>query len=64
MDNSSFQQQESGMQQKRGFSTGMQTFDNILSLIRHYLNWLAGFFQLTEEERENAGVFLGRLGNE
>jgi len=64
MDNSSFQQQESDTQQKRVFSTGMWIFDSILPLMRHSLKWLAVFFQLTEEEQENAGVFLGRLGDE
>ena len=43
MDNS-LHQQESDRQQKRGFSTGKWTFDSILSLIRHSLNWLAVFF--------------------
>ena len=63
MDNS-FQQQEFDSQQKRGFSTGMQIFDSILSHMRHSLNWLAGFFQLTEEEQKDAGIYLGRLGDE
>ena len=60
MDNS-FRRQESDTQQKRVFLIDSQVFDSILTLMRHSLNWLAGFFQLTEEERENAGVFLGHL---
>jgi hypothetical protein len=64
MDNS-FHQQESGtQQQRRGFLVDSQIFDSILPLMRHSLNWLAGFFQLTDEEQENAGVYLGRLGDE
>lgn len=60
----SFHPKESNMQQQSGFLTSLRIFDSILSLMRHTVNWLAGFFQLTEEEQENAGVFLGRLGNE
>ena len=63
MDNS-FRRQESDTQQKRVFLIDSQVFDSILTLMRHSLNWLAGFFQLTEEERENAGVFLGHLEDE
>jgi hypothetical protein len=32
--------------------------------MRHSFYWLADLFQLTEEERENAGIYLGRLGDE
>lgn len=60
----SFHPKESNMQQQNVFLTSLRIFDSILSLMRHTVNWLAGFFQLTEEEQENAGVFLGRLGNE
>ena len=28
------------------------------------LNWLAGLIRLTEEEREDAGIYLDRLGGE
>jgi len=63
MDNS-FHRQESDTHKKRNFSTSMWTFDSIVLLMRHSLNWLAGFFQLTDEEQENAGVHLGRLGDE
>jgi hypothetical protein len=64
MDNSSFQQQESDTQQKSGFLANMQIFDSILLLVRHSLNWLVGFFQLTEKEQENAGIYPGHLGDE
>jgi hypothetical protein len=56
--------QDSDVQQKRGFLIDSHIFDSILPLIRQSLNWLAGFFQLTEEEQENAGVYLGRLGDQ
>jgi hypothetical protein len=63
MDNS-FQQQESDTRQNNGFLAGLQIFDSLLPIMRRSVNWLAGFFQLTEEEQENAGVYLGRLGGE
>jgi hypothetical protein len=64
MDNSSFQQQESDTQQKGIFLDSPQVFDSILRLMSHSVNWLAGLLKLTEEEQEDAGVYLGRLGNE
>jgi len=64
MDNSSFQQQEFDTRQKSGFLAVLQIFDNILSLMRHSANWLAGILKLTEEEQEDAGVYLSRLGDE
>jgi hypothetical protein len=64
MDNSSFHRQESDAQPKSGFLASMQIFDSILPLIRHSVSWLAGLLNLTEEEQEDAGVFLGRLGDE
>lgn len=64
MDNSFFHQQESEMKQKSGPLTGFHIFASLLPLMRHSVNWLTGFFQLTEEEREDAGVYLGRLGDE
>jgi len=33
-------------------ATSLQIFDRIL-------NWLAGLVQLTEEEQEDAGIYLG-----
>ena len=56
MDNS-FSRQESGTQQPGGFLASLQIFASIL-------NWLAGLIQLTKEEQEAAGVYLGRLGDE
>jgi len=63
MDNS-FQQQESNTQQKRGYFTGMRIFDSLLPLMRHSVSWLAGLLRLTEEEQEDAGIYLSRLGDE
>ena len=64
MDNSSFQQQESDTRKNSGFSAGLQIFDSILPLMRHSVNWLACLLKLTEEEQEEAGVFLCYLGDE
>lgn len=64
MDNTSFRQQESDTQQKDSFLDSLQVFDSLLRLMRHSVNWLAGLLKLTEEEQEEAGVYLGRLGDE
>lgn len=63
MDNS-FQRQESDAQQKRGILDSLQVFDSILSFIRHSVILLAGLIWLTEEEQEDAGVYLGHPGEE
>ena len=63
MDNS-FQQQESDTRQNNGFLVGLQIFDSLLPLMRHSVSWLAGLRTLTEEEQEDAGVYLSRLGDE
>ena len=52
------------MQQQSGFLASLRIFDSILPLFWGSVKWLAGFFQFTEEEQEDAGVFLDRLGNE
>jgi hypothetical protein len=51
MDNS-FHRQESDTQQSGGFLVLPQIFYDIL-------HWLAGLVQLTEEEQEDAGIYLG-----
>jgi hypothetical protein len=56
MDNS-FLQQETNIQQPSGFLASLQIFDRII-------HWLAGLLKLKEEEQEDAGVYLGHLGNE
>ena len=47
-----FHRQESDTQGSSGFLTCLQIFDRIL-------NWLAGLIQLTEEDKKDAGIFLG-----
>lgn len=66
MDNSFHRQQgpESGTQQKSGFSASLQVFTSLLPLIRHSVNWLASLTRLTEEEQEEAGIYLGHLRDE
>ena len=51
----SFRQQGSDSLRLDGFSAGLQIFISIL-------NWLAGFVQLKDEERDEAGIYLGHLG--
>ena len=51
MDNS-FRQPESDTQQSNGLFVVPQIFNDIL-------HWLASFIQLTEEEQEGAGIYLG-----
>jgi len=60
----SFNPKESNMQQTSGFLASLRIFDSILPLMRRSVNWLAGLIQLTEEEQEDAGIYLGHLGNE
>lgn len=59
-----FHRQESNAQQKSDFLASLQIFDSILPLMRHSVNWLADLIKLTEEEQEDSGVYLGRLGDE
>jgi len=62
MDNS-FHRQDLDAQQKRNIFAGLQFFVSILPLTWYSINWLAGFIKLTEEEQEDAGIYLGRLGD-
>ncbi len=39
-------------QERGGFLARLRIFDGIL-------NWLVGFFQLTEEEQKKAGIYIG-----
>jgi hypothetical protein len=53
---SSFHEQESGTQEApKSFFGGLSIF---VSLIK----WLTGLIEMTEEEREDAGIYLGRPG--
>jgi hypothetical protein len=56
MDNP-LQQQESQSRQPGGFPPlSLQIFDSILQ-------WLTGILQLTEEEQDDAGIYLDRPEN-
>jgi hypothetical protein len=35
-----------------------------LPILGNLIRWLASLIQLTEEEQEEAGIYLGRLGGE
>jgi hypothetical protein len=50
--NKSLRRHEFGTKEAHGFPISLLVFENIL-------HWLTGFFQLTEEERETAGIYLG-----
>ena len=47
----SFRQQDTNTQQPNGFLIMPKIFGGIL-------HWLAGFFQLTEKEQKDAGIYL------
>jgi len=63
MDNSFHRQKFDTQQQKSGFLASLQILDSILPLMRHAVKWLAGLIKLTEKEQEDAGIYLGRLGD-
>ena len=50
--NTSLRRQESGTQQTSDDPVNLQTFDGIL-------HWLARLIQLTEEEKIDAGIYIG-----
>ncbi len=55
--NNSFQHDRYDAPEKSSVTGKLKSLDCVL-------NWLAGLFQLTEEEQEDAGVFLGsKSGN-
>ncbi len=51
---SSFRGQGSGTQ------AAPKSFLVRLTILAGLINWLAGLIKLTEEEREDAGIYLGR----
>ena len=54
----SFHEQGPGTQQApKSFLAGLR-------IVASLIHWLAGLIGLTEEEREDAGVYLDRLGGE
>lgn len=56
MDNSILQH-EPDSRQPDGFLASVKIFNNML-------NWLARLVQLTEDEQENAGIYLGEKRND
>ena len=59
MDNSFHRQgQGSDTQQDR------KSFLVSLPILASIIQWLASLIKLTEEEQEDAGIYLGRLGGE
>ena len=55
---SSFREQGSGTQQNP------KRFLASLPILPGIIKWLANLIKLTEEEQEEAGIYLGRLGDE
>ena len=55
---SSFREQGSGTQE------APKSFLASLKILASLINWLAGLIRLTEEEQEEAGIYLGRPGGE
>ena len=55
---SSFREQGSGTQRDP------KRFLVRLTILAGLIKWLAGLIRLTEEEREDAGIYLDRLGGE
>jgi hypothetical protein len=55
---SSFREQGSGPQQ------APKSFFASPPILASLINWLAGLIKLTEEEREDAGIYLDRPGGE
>ena len=54
---SSFREQGSGTQQDP------KRFLASLPILTSVIKWLAGLIKLTEEEQEDAGIYLGPLGH-
>ena len=50
--NKFFRLQGSNARQPSGIFANLQTFDRVLY-------WLVGFFQLTDEEQDDAGIYIG-----
>jgi hypothetical protein len=56
----SLREQDPGLQQQPKAKGFLKNLPALTGLI----DWLAGFILLTEEEQENAGIYLDRLGGE
>ena len=57
MDNSIREQGSGTQQDPKGFLASLPILDSIIK-------WLANLIRLTEEEQEDAGIYLDRLGRE
>jgi hypothetical protein len=57
MDNS-FDQQKTKPRPKMRFS------GNLPKIIENLINWISSPFLLTEEEKEQAGIYIGRIGED
>ncbi len=55
---SSFREQGSGTQQNP------KRFLASLPILNNIIKWMTGLIKLTEEEQEEAGIYLDRLGDE
>ena len=55
---SSFREQESDTQK------APKSFLERLPILASLINWLVAFIRLTEEEQEDAGIYLDRPGGE
>jgi hypothetical protein len=58
MDNSFDEQGSHAQQDSKGFLI------TSLPLLGNLIKWLASFTQWTEEEQEQAGIYMDRLGDE
>jgi len=57
MDNSIHQQGSDNQQDPKNLLESLPILGNLIK-------WLAGLIELTEEEQEEAGIYLARLGGE
>ena len=57
MDNTIHEQEASNMQHQKSSLAAP-------SILAGILNWLASLIKFTEEEREDAGIYIGRPGGE
>ena len=50
--------------QGSGTQAAPKSFLAGLKILASLITWLAGLIELTEEEQEEAGIYLGRQGDE
>ena len=61
---SSFREQEGSGTQKASSTGFWPSLKLRRLLLAGLVNWLAGLIKLTKEEREDAGIYTGRVGGE